>query len=469
MIGIVVIGVLCRRQVRAFTVIATACALIVVSAPLATLAPGFKLSFSAVLVLVWLTRRYPGRFGSHRMLRPLIAVQQLGVMQIMLLCGLLPLTVLIFGRLTFAAPAVNLIAVPVFSFITVPFTLAGLVLDGPFQPLGDRALLAGARSLAVIESLLTKSAEIPGASIAIPTIAGAAWMFVLAPLVWALLPPGWPGRNVAWVAVVALTLWQPPRPPLGCADIDVLDVGQGLAIVITTRQHVVVFDTGPAFRGGGSAAESVLLPFLASRGIDRVDKLIVSHADLDHAGGVDALLAGIDVRDTRVGEPLPAARQPGRDCAAGEDWRSDGIGFAFIYPTSDSSRTGNDASCVLLVSAGARRMLLTGDIEQPAEAWLVRSGDLPTVDVVSVPHHGSLTSSSVPFVRALRPSIAIVSAGHGNRWGLPKQKVVDRWSAAGAKVVTTATSGAISLRLCEDQGVASLTHHRATRRRIWHE
>jgi competence protein ComEC len=114
-------------------------------------------------------------------------------------------------------------------------------------------------------------------------------------------------------------------------------------------------------------------------------------------------------------------------------------------------------------------MLLTGDIEQPAEAWLVRSGDLPTVDVVSVPHHGSLTSSSVPFVRALRPSIAIVSAGHGNRWGLPKQKVVDRWSAAGAKVVTTATSGAISLRLCEDQGVASLTHHRATRRRIWHE
>jgi competence protein ComEC len=469
MIGIAVVSVLCRRQVQPFTVVATACALIIVSAPLATLAPGFKLSFSAVLVLIWLARRYPGHFESHRMLRPLAAVRQLGAMQVMLLCGLLPLTVLIFGRLTFAAPVVNLIAVPVFSFVTVPFTLAGLILDGSFQPLGDWALTVAAGSLTVIETLIAKSAQLPGASVAIPTVTGAALLLVFAPLVWAVFPPGWPGRNVAWIGVVALTLSQPPRPPSGCADIDVLDVGQGLAIVITTRQHVVVFDTGPAFRGGGSAAESVLLPFLAGRGIDRVDKLIVSHADLDHSGGVDTLLDRIDVLDARVGEPLSATRQFGRDCVAGEDWRYDSIGFAFIHPPPDSLRTGNDSSCVLMVSAGTRRMLFTGDIEQPVEERLVRSGDLLRVDAVSIPHHGSLTSSSAPFVQALRPAIAIVSAGYGNRWGLPKEKVVDRWSAAGATVFTTATSGAISLRLCENVGVSSLTHHRAARRRIWHE
>jgi len=147
----------------------------------------------------------------------------------------------------------------------------------------------------------------------------------------------------------------------------------------------------------------------------------------------------------------------------------DGIAFEFLYPDAKSKISGNDASCVLQVSAGSHRLLLTGDIERAAEVELLRSGRLQDVDVVIVPHHGSRTSSSPSFVRALHPDLAIISAGFGNRWGLPHVEVVERWHASGATVLTTAASGAISLGLCEQGGIEALTRQRVQQRRIWHE
>lgn len=469
MIGIGVIAILWRRQMQPFAIIAAACVVITVITPLATMAPGFKLSFAAVLVLAWLAQRLPGRIAARRLLRPLFALTQLGAAQVVLLFGLLPLTAVIFARISIAAPVVNLIAVPVFSLVTVPFTLAGLLLDGFLQPLGDGALSVAALSLHFIESLIAMAARIPAASVSLPSISGMAWLYLLVPAAWVVCPPGWPCRGVAWIAAIALLLHVPTRLPSACANIDVLDVGQGLAIVVQTRRHTVVFDTGPAFRGGGNAARSVVLPFLTARGLNRVDKLVVSHADLDHAGGVETLLAAVNVLDMRVGEPLPGEHRFSDECVAGHSWRYDGIRFEFLHPRAGSVRVGNDSSCVLLVTAGRYRALLTGDIEQPVEDELVRSGTLQAVDVVVVPHHGSRTSSSVPFVYALRPTVAIVSAGFGNRWGFPKQEVVERWQAAGTEVFTTATAGAVGLRLCEEGGVTELSRQRVSQRRIWHD
>jgi len=471
MIVLVALAILWRRQPRPMNTVGTACVAIILVLPLATMAPGFKLSFAAVLVLIWLAHRYPGRPCSNnsRALRPLFAVRQLVAVQALLLFGLTPLTVLIFGRIALAAPVVNLVAVPVFSFVTVPFTLGGLLLDGLLQPLGDRALLIASSSLGVIEMLITMAARVPAADVTIPEISGAGWLYLAMPVIWVILPPGWPGRTLAWLGLIALLMYQPPRPPDSCADIDVLDVGQGLAIVVTTRRHVVLFDTGPAFRGGSSAADTVVLPFLASRGVEHIDKLVVSHADLDHSGGVADIDAAFDLADVRVGEALGVAEAVSRACVSGDGWRYDGIEFEFIHPQTDSRHDGNDASCVLMIAAGAHRVLLTGDIERPVEDELVRNGALAAVDALIVPHHGSRTSSSLPFVRALTPSLAIVSAGYGNRWGFPKNDVVERWQAAGATVHATATSGAVHMRLCEVGGVVSLTRHRALRRRIWHE
>jgi competence protein ComEC len=156
-------------------------------------------------------------------------------------------------------------------------------------------------------------------------------------------------------------------------------------------------------------------------------------------------------------------------CRSGQHWTRDGIEFHVLHPPPGSNFDGNDRSCVVLIEAGQYRVLLSGDIEQPAEHRLVRDGLLPPVDVVLVPHHGSRTSSSKPFVHALSPSVAIVSAAFGNHWGFPKEDIVARWEAVGARVLSTATSGAIGLRMCADSGIVSITQYRVDNRRIWHE
>jgi len=468
MIALIAAAILKRRSPNPLLILATACVALVLANPLMTMAPGFKLSFAAVLVLIWVARRRQAGAGSRALLRPLIAARQLSVIQLLLLLGLLPLTALEFSRIAFVAPPVNLIAVPLFSFVTVPFSLAGLLLDGVFEPLGDSALRVAAASLQVIESLLAVAVELPGAYLVIPSLSGMAWLYLVVPLLWVVAPPGWPGRYVAWVAVAALVVYQPRGPAVGCAAIDVLDVGQGLSVVVRTRQHVLVFDTGPSFRGRG-AAQSVVLPYLASHGVRRVDKLVVSHADLDHAGGVAAIVGGTDVAELLVGESLRGFESVAASCRAGESWSYDGVEFRFVQPPATVARKGNDASCVLMIETGAYRVLLTGDIERPVEGEMVRSGAAAAVDAVVVPHHGSRTSSTLPFVRALSPAVAIVSAGFQNRWGFPKQDIVERWQAEGAAVYTTAASGAIGIRMCRGSGIERISRFRAEERRIWHE
>jgi len=282
-----------------------------------------------------------------------------------------------------------------------------------------------------------------------------------------VLPRGWPGRKVAFLAVPALLLYTKPVPDDACVDVHVLDVGQGLATVVQTAESTLVFDTGASFRSGGSVAEQVIVPFLKSRRIKRIDWLVVSHADNDHSGGVLPLYDYAEVGALLVGEPL---RETGLDttpCRTGQHWQADGVGFRVLYPDSAASRQGNDASCVLLIEAGRHRLLLTGDIEARAERALVTSGALAAVDAVVVPHHGSLTSSSTPFVDAVSPLVAVVSAGYANRWGFPKEPVVARWNAIGAVVLETGTSGAINFRLCAANGLGVPRRDRHERRRFW--
>ncbi len=469
MIAFMAIVVLHRRQVKPFTVVAAACIVVAVSSPIASMAPGFMLSFAAVIVLIWLAHRLGNRVQRTPVARLLSWVEQLSIVQGVLLLGLLPLTVLIFDRIAFVAPAVNLIVVPVFSLVTVPFTLAGLLFDGRARALGDAALHVAAISQELLEKLIVMAAELPGADHRISAITGGAWLLLFLPVLWVVLPPGWPVRRVALVAVIALVLHRPAPPDYGCVAVDVLDIGQGLAVVLQTHANTVVFDTGPAFRGGGNAAENVILPYLASKGISRIDTLIVSHSDLDHSGGVATMLKHVNVAELLVGEWLRGQEREQSFCNAGDAWEYDDIHFSFIYPPKGGLRDGNDASCVLRVAAGDHQLLITGDIERPAEQQLVRDGLLNEVAAVVIPHHGSRTSSSAPFVSALAPDLAIASAGFGNRWGFPKDDIVARWVAAGARVLETSASGAIGIRLCEHSGMEEVTEYRHERRRIWHE
>ncbi len=459
-----------RRQTSPTLVLCAACVAIVISQPLASMAPGFKLSFGAVLLLIWIALRH-STMASCRSLphRALHAIRSLAELQILLLFGLLPLTVLLFQRVAIAAPLVNLFAVPLFSIVTVPMTFAGLILDGPLQPFGDRALLLAAGSVDALERGIAGAASAEAASVAVPAIGGFAWLLVALPLLLVVLPPGWPGRYLAWLGLVALLMYKPVGPGPDCVHVEVLDVGQGLAAVIRTSNHVAIFDTGPAFRQGNSMAERVVLPYLKSRGVERVDRVIVSHADLDHSGGLTDLLANTVVDEILVGEPVSITESRIRRCVAASGWRWDGIDFRFISPLAGVHADGNDASCVLVVSVGPYSAVLTGDIEQPTEHRLVRDNMISRADVVVVPHHGSRTSSTTAFVRTLSPSLAIVSAGFDNRWGFPKAEVVARWESTGAKVLNTATSGAIAVRLCRRSGIVSVVEHRPAQHRIFHE
>lgn len=443
---------LCRQRTDAQQVVATVALLLAAADPLATMSPGFILSFAAVAILIW----------SFRCRR-----RSLPVLQLSLLLGLLPFTAMLFDRISLAALPVNLVAVPLFSLVTVPLALAGILLDGPLREIGDLALVAAAHSVRLLEKLILLAADTAGASLVVPSVSVIAVFYLCLPGCWVLLPAAWPGRQVAWLGIVGIHLYLPRPPAPDCVTITTLDVGQGLAIVMQTNSRIALYDTGPAYRNGSSAAESVVLPFLRSRGVDRIDRLLVSHADLDHAGGVAAITAALPVTTLLAGEPLKDVRSGA--CSAGQRWTWDGIDFSVLHPGVAPLPEGNDRSCVLLVEAGGFRLLLTGDIERAAEHELIRTGQLPNVQIATVPHHGSRTSSSKPFVQALQADFALVSAAYGNHWGFPKDDVVERWRAVGTEVLNTAESGAIEIHACRGAGLKSIRQYRVLNRRIWHE
>lgn len=452
-----------RRQVDAAAAVALAAAIVFLVDPIATMTPGFHLSFAAVVVLLWLARR---KDVALRTLRLPDGPRKLLLTQVYLLFGLLPLTALIFQRFAVVATPVNLVAVPLFSIVTVPFTLAGMVVGDLSEPLATGLLKIAAHSIQILQSFITCIVSLPFADVGIAQIDGAAWLFVFLPLIWAVLPRGWPGRGLAVLGIVAIVSWKPAPPPAGCFDTWVLDAGQGLAVVVQTHNDVMLFDTGMAWRGGGSVADQSIVPFLRSRRIDRISWLVVSHADLDHSGGLGAIRDAVPVGSVLSGESLLQGSD--QRCLAGQRWLSGQIEFAVLHPTGGARHEGNASSCVLRVSAGPHGLLLTGDIEAESERELIQSGIQLESNVVLVPHHGSMTSSTVPFTDSVQPEFAVVSAGFANRWGFPKRQVVERWRAAGAEVLSTATSGAIHFRVCVQGGVVRMTRERERRYRFWH-
>ena len=467
------IAMLTRRRPAAARILAFTVLVIFVADPVASMTPGFRLSFAAVALLLAFACTYAQPCSGPVFLRrPVSVVRQLVRMQLTLLFGLAPLTILSFQRLALLAPAANLLTVPIFSLFTVPLALASMVVAPLWNAAAAVLAQLAAASVVMVERIIALLAAVPYADTSVAGVNGLdsrIMCVIFLPALWVLLPRGWPGRWIAVLAVPVLLLHQPATPPYGCVDAHVLDVGQGQAIVVQSRRHTLVFDTGQSYRDGGSAAEQFVLPFLRYRGIASIDWLVASHADDDHAGGVPAIVHEMAVGQILAGEAL---EDPGRAvfyCVAGQAWDADGVRFEILHPPPGAGLTGNNASCVLTVSAGHHAMLLTGDIELAAEARLLADERLSAASVVLIPHHGSLTSSSPPFVNRVQPALAIASVGYANRWGFPKERVTSRWEGVGARVLDTARSGAISFRLCAGDGVSRLRQERLRRQRIWHD
>jgi competence protein ComEC len=279
------------------------------------------------------------------------------------------------------------------------------------------------------------------------------------------MPGRWPGV----LLLLPLFTVTPLRPEPGAARVTLLDVGQGLAAVVQTRHHTLVYDTGPGFGPAFDAGSAVLVPFLRQQGVRDLDRLIISHGDNDHIGGAESLLRAYPA--TRIFSSVPD-KLPGNTvsyCRQGQRWNRDGVEFQMLHPGHEIGQTGNNASCVLHIeAAGGHRLLLTGDIESAAEYRLLRGhADALSAEVLVVPHHGSKTSSMPAFVRAVAPKIAVFPAGHLNRFRFPDRQVVARYAATGATLYQTGESGAVDITLAADTVAPAVSLYRERHPRYW--
>jgi competence protein ComEC len=443
--------------------------------PWALTQPGFWLSFTAVGLLMassaasgtsreggdegatgW--RRWPSRFAAS--LRGGVRTQVVATL------GLTPLTLVFFQQVSLVGFLANLVAIPLVTLVITPLALAGIVA----APLWSLA----AAIVQALDALLARLAAAPGS--AVWTVAVAPWWAQLAGLLAAVLvvlPLPWRARLVA--VPLALALLVPPLslPSEGSFDVVAADVGQGTAVLVRTRRHALLFDTGPQYSRESDAGQRVLVPLLRSRGERRLDLLVLRHRDSDHVGGARTLLDAIDVdslsSSLEDGHPLLDVARGAHRCVAGQRWRWDGVDFAVLAPAADDyERTlrPNAMSCVVRVAGGGRSVLLTGDIEREQEATLLAvHGAALRSDVLVAPHHGSKTSSTAPFLDAVRPTIAVFQAGYRNRFGHPAEEVLDRYRERGIAIVASPACGAWQWRT---DGAEAGTCQRDIARRYWH-
>ncbi|MEO7065939.1 MAG: DNA internalization-related competence protein ComEC/Rec2 [Rhodanobacter sp.] len=429
--------------------------------PLAVLSAGFWLSFIGVGFLMLCLQARGHGFRAF--------LYELSNGQLLMTVALLPLTMWFFGQASLVGALSNLIAVPFVSFVIVPCALFGTLLLGVWPPLATPVWWLAAHLVHAQWWLLEQMATWPGAHWYLPVVQPWALLLALVGSLWLFLPRGVPLR---WLGLLLfLPLLRPPiqLPATGAFQVWTLDVGQGLSVLLRTRHHVLVYDAGARYPSGFDLGESVVVPSIHALGMTRLDLLIITHADNDHAGGAAAVAAAFPDARRLAGEPA-RMKVPMSQCVAGQSWQWDSVEFRVLSPPADGmSAKGNDRSCVLLVVGAGGRLLLTGDISHKVEPQVAAALGAGSAPVLLVPHHGSKTSSSTAFIAAVQPPFAIVSAGWRNRFGHPKPEVLARYADAHVPVFNTAIQGAIPLVFTPGTTPQRGAGVRLQRRRYWRE
>lgn len=402
--------------------IATALVAILVFDPLAPLDTGFWLSFTAVAIL-YLGLRGRDKIGWKAAFRA----------QGLLLIALPPLTWLFFGEAPVLASMINIVAVPWASLVLVPCALAAIAfafLGGanPFLWLA----YAAAEVLWWLADLATGgfgpvSRQVSLYGLVLPCVVILIWLL-------------WPTARLSRLAIIVGIAWLLPRNvPLDESEfsVTVLDAGQGMAVVVETADGTLLYDTAPRYRSGFDLASVELLPLLRARGL-RPDRIVISHWDVDHAGGLST------VRDSYPNAVVHAPDDRAHvRCEAGQSWRMGQVQFRVLHPSRYLPYQGNDSSCVLHVSSRFGSVLIPGDITAIVEQGLVKRESLAS-DVLIMSHHGSKHSSDPAFLSAVGADVAIASAGYRNRFAMPTEEVIERATAAGIEVLPTQVFGAVS-------------------------
>ena len=506
MAGLVALAYVGGRRVAPSVVIAWALGLVLLVDPWAVVSAGFWLSFCAVAAILFAisgaahvarrdnerpdtaTGERDGRALTARCVDAIRAcigalterMRSGARVQFAVTIALAPLTVCFFSQIPQIGPVANAFAIPWVSMFVTPAVIAGVALPAPLDAFAFRFAHHLLDLLAAGLQLLSG----PAWSVwTLPQPDAWAMAFAAVGVAWCLAPAGWPLRWAAPLTWLPLLAPASAAPAEGAFRLTALDIGQGSSIVVETAHHTLLFDAGPGPEST-HAGERIVVPYLQAAGITSLDTLIVSHADSDHSGGAPAVLEGVEVKQLLAGLPPThalwrAASEKGAQtvrCAAGQHWQWDGVDFAILWPDAGPLRgKPNEHCCVLRVSTHIQTpddartpvsALLAADIEAPVERTLLsRDPAALRAQVLLVPHHGSKTSSTEPFLDSIEPSIAVFQVGYRNRFHHPYAGVYERYVARGIALSRSDDDGAARI---EVDGVAlSLERYRQTHRRYW--
>ncbi|WP_394706489.1 DNA internalization-related competence protein ComEC/Rec2 [uncultured Hydrogenophaga sp.] len=430
-------------------------AVVLLLEPWAWLQAGFWLSFVAVGILM-ASARPTGKPGSGRLAAALGLLRE----QLIITLALTPLSLWLFGETSVVGLLANLVAIPWVSWVVTPLTLLGAL----FPPLWDLAAIA----LDPLHRLLLYLAD---SDLAVWSRAVWPWPWALAAMVGAVLavmPWPWLLRCGGLLVLGWALAWSPGQPAQGHFRLLALDVGQGSAVLVQTRHHALLHDTGPAWGAAGDAGARVVVPTLKALGVVP-DRIVVSHRDSDHAGGAGAVRAAWPQAAWVSSEPDLAAET----CRSGQQWQVDGVRFEMLSPLADDYAadgrgrlSSNAMSCVLRVEAAdGTSAVLTGDVDAPRETRMALAWPGLRAELLVAPHHGSRSSSSPLLLNVWRPSVVIVQAGFMNRFGHPAAEVLERYRVRQARVFDTPSCGAAEWRSDAPQRVVCERQRRA---RYWH-
>lgn len=458
MIGVFLFSLFSAKRILTLNAVCIAIVLILIMDPLAIIAADFWLSFTAVILILYITRyRINKRNHLQRWLH----------LQCLLSLALFPVLIFWFKQIPFYSVLANIIAIPVIGFIMVPLILLAMIFIFALPSLSAFLYFLTDKINDTLWSYLNFLSKLDYAIVPIFASSLSILLMTMVGTFIILMPRGLPGRWIGLFCFFPLMFPLLDDLRAGEFNLSLLDVGQGLSAVVKTKEHVLVYDTGARFSERFNIGDAVLIPFLRSQGIQQLSMLMVSHGDNDHIGGANALLENFEIDRVLTSVPDKLSHTSTSMCYTGQKWIWDSVKFEVLHPQLGSTFTGNNASCVLKVSSQYGSVLLTGDIEKQAETNLVKNmRDKIKADIMLVPHHGSKTSSAAEFIESVAPEYGLISAGYRNRFGFPKQDIMSRYESHGVKTLVSYKTGELSAKFSETGLI--IEQFRSKIRRFWH-
>lgn len=459
MVLAVLLALLMKRRYASSTVFSLALFLVLLFDPLAVLSSGFWLSFIAVGLIFYALKREPLAKGLN-----IISIQ------LLLSLAMLPLTLALFGTGSLSSPIANLFAIPWVSIFVVPLILLGIVALAIYEPLADILFNMAGISIDVLFQVLSALSH-PKLAISLPEVP--MWVTLLAfagvVALWAPYKTHW--RWMGLVLILPLLFIKPEPVAQGAFRFYSLDVGQGTASLAQTKNHVLLYDAGPKSGKHFDTGKLVVVPFLRAKDIQQIDTLVISHEDMDHRGGAKSVMEAVPTQEI-MGSDVSLFPKMQR-CQAGQRWQWDGVSFEVLFPSKSDyadELSDNNQSCVIRVSNAHHQLLITGDIEKEAEQALIkRYGNQLTSDVMTVPHHGSKTSSTEAFLDSISPKLALNSAAFMSRFNHPAPAIVNRYTVRNIRFLSNVEEGAIQLDFTESDQPFEIYSYRKEQQRYWHQ